>query len=90
MLRIDRSGQEVSATFILSGRIKETDLPDLQELVESESAGAITMDLQQIRLVNRRAVKFLAACETRGVTLRNCPAYIREWIETGSEICHDQ
>ena len=75
--------------FALSGRIEETDVPDLKDLVEAESAVAITIDLSEVRLVDRQAVKFLAACETRGITLRDCPAYIREWIETGSDISHD-
>jgi Domain of unknown function (DUF4259) len=26
------------------------------------------------------AVKLLAVCETNGTELRNCPAYIREWV----------
>jgi hypothetical protein len=27
-------------------------------------------------------VRFLAHCEAENVTLDNCPAYIREWIDT--------
>jgi hypothetical protein len=30
-------------------------------------------------------VKLLALTEARGVELRNCPAYIREWIERERE-----
>ena len=37
--------------------------------------------LKEVRLVDREAVQFLARCETEGVELDNCPAYIREWIE---------
>ncbi len=85
MLRIRRSEDAGSVICALSGRIEETDVPDLKNLVEAETAVAITIDLSEVRLVDRQAVKFLAACETRGITLRNCPAYIREWIETGSD-----
>jgi hypothetical protein len=28
-------------------------------------------------------VKFLAICEVDGIELRNCPSYVREWIEKG-------
>jgi len=31
--------------------------------------------------VDREAVKFLARYESNAVELRNCPAYIREWIK---------
>lgn len=72
--------------FTLSGRIDETDLPELQKLIEAEAKGADRMlDLEEVRLVDREAVRFLAACETSGIRLRNCPCYIRGWIETGRE-----
>ena len=37
----------------------------------------------QRRLISRSdAVTFLAKCEASGSRLRNCPAYIRNWIGT--------
>ena len=38
------------------------------------------IDLKQVVLADREAVRFLAACELNGTELRNCPAYIREWV----------
>jgi hypothetical protein len=38
-----------------------------------------------VRLVNRDAIKFLADCEAGGTKLRNCPAYVREWIAKEKE-----
>ena len=77
--------------FKLSGRIEGPDVPELQKLIAAEAAGtAITLDLQEVRLVDREAVRFLAACETRRIKLMYCPPYIREWIETGSDISHEQ
>jgi predicted metal-binding protein len=65
-------------------------VPELQKLIEAEAdLAAITLDLQEVRLVDREAVRFLAACEARGVKLRNCPPYIREWIVTGSDTSHE-
>jgi hypothetical protein len=37
--------------------------------------------LEQVKLVDRDAVYFLALSETRGAKLRNCSAYIRKWID---------
>ena len=63
---------------------------ELQKLIEAEAeVASTTLDLQEVRLVDREAVRFLAACEARGIKLRSCPAYIREWIETGSDISHE-
>jgi hypothetical protein len=58
----------------------------LQKLFEAEAELAdITLDLEEVRLVDREAVRFLAACEARGIKLKNCSSYIREWIDTGSD-----
>jgi hypothetical protein len=38
------------------------------------------MDLQQVKLVDREVVRFLAEIEPTRANLRNCPAFIREWI----------
>jgi len=47
----------------------------------SASAGRnLVLDLGNVKLVDRGAVRFLARHEARGTTLRNCPGYIREWI----------
>ena len=45
----------------------------------------VTLDLDELRLVDREAVRFLAACEAEGIKLENCPSYVREWIETGRD-----
>jgi len=42
--------------------------------------GKIVLDLEQVRLVDLDAVHFLAVCETKGIELRHCPPYVREWI----------
>jgi predicted metal-binding protein len=41
----------------------------------------IVLDLQDVRLADRDAVKFLRDCEANGMKLENCPEYVREWIE---------
>ena len=40
----------------------------------------MVLNLKEITLVCCDAVRFLGLCESRGIELRNCPAYIREWI----------
>jgi hypothetical protein len=62
----------------LSGRITAQDLHVLRDALEQERA-AVAFDLDGVLLVDREAVHFLAAAEARGVELRNCPPYIRDW-----------
>jgi anti-anti-sigma regulatory factor len=84
MLKIRRSGDKELAIFALSGRIEKEHVSELQELLESEAKVAeLTLDLEEVRLVDREAVRFLAACEARGIRLKNCPSYVRQWIQTG-------
>jgi anti-anti-sigma regulatory factor len=86
MLKIRRSEDGGLAIFALSGRIEEEHVSELQELLAGEVEFAkITLDLEEVRLVDREVVRFLAACEARGIRLRNCPSYVREWIATGRE-----
>lgn len=85
MLKIRRLGDKELAIFVLSGRIEEQNVPELQQLLGTDGEVAdITLDLEEVRLVDREAVKFLAGCEARGIKLKNCPSYIRQWIGTGS------
>jgi hypothetical protein len=51
----------------------------LRTLLEQE-ADTVIIDLKRVLLVDRESVKLLALRETRGVELRNCPAYVREWL----------
>jgi len=67
--------------FTLSGRIRAEEVEELQRLLEVEGQDHdIVLDLKDVKLVDRDAVKFLARCEANGTQLENCPAYIREWI----------
>ena len=80
-LRIQRSVESDLVVFKLTGRIQAAEVPELLSLLRSESSGhPILMDLTDVKLVDRDAVLFLALSEATGAKLRNCSAYIREWI----------
>jgi anti-anti-sigma regulatory factor len=80
MLKIQRTsnGQVV---FALSGRIDEEHVAELETYIRVEAnAQSIVLDLKDVTLVGQDAVSLLERCEADGVTLRNCAAYVREWI----------
>jgi len=80
MLRIQRS-QNGQVVFTLSGRIEAEDVVELRRLFALEPAAyQLVLDLRDVRIVDRDAVKFLARCEADGIKLENCPLYIREWM----------
>jgi hypothetical protein len=66
------------AMLHISGRIAEEDVDTLRALLEEE--GVVAIDLKDVLIVDRKAIKPLAVSESNGVELRNCPAYIREWV----------
>ena len=81
MLRIHRtSGRTV--VFTVSGQLDAGNVNELCQLVDTEPAGgALVLDLTDLVLADREAVRFLRECEARGrVVLRNCPAYVRTWM----------
>jgi hypothetical protein len=85
MLKIQRTEAKDPAVFALSGRIEERHVAELQSLLDgAKEAPGTTLDLKEVRLVDREAVKFLGDCEARGIKLENCRPYILEWIQARS------
>jgi anti-anti-sigma regulatory factor len=80
MLKITRAANG-EVVFTVSGRLEAENLSELKALFSSEASDRrITLDLKELTLVDREAVSFLMRCEGDGIQLKNCPAYIREWI----------
>jgi hypothetical protein len=81
-LKIETAVQQGSTVFVLSGRFEAEHIEELKGLFElRKDVPGIVLDLREVRLADRGAVQFLARCESGGVRLENCPAYIREWME---------
>lgn len=80
-LRIETSINGKAVTFTLSGRLDARGTVELNRLVDDHGEEKhLIVDLTDVRLVDRSAVKFLAFCESGGIQLENCPGYIRDWI----------
>ena len=81
MLRI-RCTVNGETLFTVSGRMNSVNLAELKSLINAEVADRrMVLDLKELVLVDRDAVRFLKQCESNGVELRNTSAYIREWIK---------
>jgi anti-anti-sigma regulatory factor len=80
-LKIEKLERQGSTVFSLVGRFEAEHIEELEDLLgPQKEARPLVLDLQEVRLADREAVKFLARCEAGGVQLENCPAYIREWV----------
>lgn len=80
MLRIVRSHDAGTTILTVSGRIGSDELAELRRSVEEEPGRDLVLDLVEVGLVDVAAVRFLVQCETHGVRIARCPAYVREWM----------
>jgi hypothetical protein len=80
MLRITKTANG-EVVFKLSGRMNAENVSELEKLLRAEVSGRrIVLDLEDLTLVDQEVVSFVRNCEADGIQLKNCPAYIREWI----------
>jgi len=79
-LRIERSARQRFMVLTLSGRLEAAHIPELKELFDRDYRNII-LDLRDVRLADRDAVRFLRGCEADGMRLEDCPAYVREWMD---------
>jgi len=89
VLKVERSANG-RVVFTLIGRMTQEDTAELERMFRSElNVRNLILDLKDLTLVDRDAVRFLERCETENIKLKNCPAYIREWItrERGGNDC---
>jgi anti-anti-sigma regulatory factor len=79
VLRIETTLDGRIAVLRLSGRMEFEQVQELKAQIDGNTQ-EIALDLEQVRLVDLDAAHFLAVCEARGIELRHCPPYVREWI----------
>jgi len=78
VLKIEQFSDGSRQRFVLSGRIESTNVQQLKAQIDGNEE--VVLDLAQVRIVDRDAVRFLADCERKGIELRDCPPFVRAWI----------
>jgi hypothetical protein len=63
----------------VSGRIQSENIPELAAQIIIHGAQVI-LDMDEVTLVDAEVVRFLLSIESSGTVMRDCPAYIREWM----------
>jgi hypothetical protein len=81
--RIDRLSTEPGLVLYISGQLATEELEVVRTALDPHRVVAV--ELAEVELANRDAVKLLAQAEAEGIELRSCPAYIREWITNEQE-----
>ena len=79
--RMQRSAEHDVVVLTLSGNIGGECVSELQGLLNAEAGSRVVLDLTDLGLIDRTGVRLLARSEMLGTTFRNCPAYVKDWIE---------
>jgi anti-anti-sigma regulatory factor len=80
VLRIEKLSDGRLLILRLSGRLQSEDVDQLKAQIEG-STRRVILDLDEVKLVDRDAVRFLGLCEATGVQLIQCSPYVRDWID---------
>ena len=88
-LKIEKTPGEHGTIIKLIGRIRAEHLSELNAQITA-CVPKIVLELGEVSLVDADAVRFLGSCESDGIQLLNCSAYIREWIVRERETLNKQ
>jgi len=86
MLKIQCATDGAITLLTVSGRLDAENIDELRQSLDILPEGnAVALDLADLLLADREAIRFLGDREASGqIALRHCPAYIRTWLENGS------
>src|SRR5713101_5189526 len=74
-LKIER----LLARIRLSGDFRSEHVDQVKAEIELCESPAV-LDLEELDLVDVEGVRFLNACEAKGISVLHCSPYIREWM----------
>jgi hypothetical protein len=77
--RMVKSTDGARTILKLSGRIQARDVEELCTQMDGRTKRTV-LDMEEVTLVDVEVVRFLGACEAKGVELAHCSPYIREWV----------
>jgi hypothetical protein len=78
-LKIRQVAGKREVRICLSGQLRSEHLDQLKSEVE-RGGPRVTLDLEELDLVDIEGVRFLNACVSAGVPILHCSSYIREWM----------
>ena len=71
--------ERIRARIRLSGELRSEHLDQVKAEIELCESAAV-LDLEELDLVDVEGVRFLNACEAKGISVLHCSPYIRKWM----------
>jgi len=78
-LRIEKDSDGQRTTIRLIGRMQREHIVELKAQIKAGGAN-VTLDLNEVSIVGFDVIRFLARCQTEGISLVHCSRYINNWI----------
>jgi len=78
-LRIETDSDGQKTTLRLIGRMRREHIEELKGQIKTGGA-SVTLDLNEVSLVDLDVIRFLATCQTEGISLVHCSRYINNWV----------
>ena len=78
-LRIELLCDGGGTRICLAGELRSVHLDEVRAEI-GRLAGPVTLDLDEVDIVDIDGVRWLNACQAQGVRVVNCCPYIREWM----------
>jgi hypothetical protein len=75
-LKIERT----KARIRLSGELRSAQLDQVKAEIK-RGRSKVVLDLEEISLIDLDGVRFLNACEARGIEIMHSPPYIKDWMD---------
>ena len=78
-LRIEKDSDGQTTTLRLIGRMRREHIEELKAQIKAGGT-SVTLDLNELSLVDLDAIRFLATCQTDGISLVHGSRYVNNWI----------
>lgn len=79
-LKIERTSGSRDMRIRLSGQLRSEHLSQVKSEVERVGE-PVSLDLEEVDLVDIDGVRFLNECEAAGIAVLQCSPYVREWMQ---------
>jgi hypothetical protein len=80
-LKIERISVKRRTRIRLSGQLRSEHLQQLKAEIDRHGP-RVSLDLEEVDLVDVDGVRFLNACELGGISVLHSSSFIREWMAT--------
>ena len=78
-LTIEKDSDGETTTLRLIGRMQREHIEELKAQIKA-GGRSVRLDLNEVSLVDLEVIRFLATCQSEGISLVHCSRYINNWI----------